>query len=82
MSIDKKQWIGWALTILLAVIAAVASSSGRIATTENSVANCEKRIDKKESIDREQYEKINEKLDKLIIEVTELRIEIKHKQDK
>jgi len=82
MSIEKKQWIGWALTIILAVVAAVASSSSRISTTENKIITCEKQIEKTETLQRIQYDKINEKLDKLLIEVTELKTEIKYKKDK
>jgi hypothetical protein len=82
MGIEKKQWIGWVITIILAVIAAVASSSGRIATNENKVEQCEKNIETIKNIQESQYEKINEKLDWLIIEVTALKVEIKHKKDK
>ena len=82
MSENKKQWIGWALTILLAVITAVASSSGRISKAENNTEQCEKRVDKIECTQKEQYEKINEKLDKLLIEVTALKTELKYKKDK
>jgi len=82
MSEQKKQWIGWILTIVLAVIAAVGTSSGRISTMENKCEENEKKIDKIENCQQKQNEKINEKLDRLLIEVTELRIEIKHKKDR
>jgi len=82
MSEQKKQWIGWALTIVLTVISAVSISSGTSAKNSEKLTNCEKRIEKIEIKQECQFEKVSNKLDCLLIAVTELRIEIKHKKDR
>jgi len=72
MSEQKKQWIGWALTIVLAVIGAVATSSGRMSSMEIKFQTHEQQIIelKREYIDR--IKSIECKQDKQIEATNEL----------
>lgn len=82
MSIKSTQWVGWGLTIVLAAMAAVGSSSRMSARNTEKISTCEKRIDKIEIKQECQFEKVNNKLDCLLVKVIELKMEMPHKQDK
>jgi len=74
----KKQVIGWILTIILAIIGAIATSSSRLATCEVKEAKNEEDIRRMEN----QYNIINQKLDNLLIKTTSIETKLEAKKDK
>lgn len=83
--IEPKEWIGWGLTIIISILAAWMSMSGRVYSTESQLNVLEKRIEIMERSYDRQVE-INEKLDdqynQIITTLTEIKGAMNLKADK
>jgi predicted ArsR family transcriptional regulator len=83
--IEPKEWIGWSLTIIISILAAWMSMSGRVYGTESQLNVLEKRIEIMErSYDRqvEINEKLDEQYNKIITTLTEIKGAMNLKADK
>lgn len=75
---EISKWVGWLLTVVISLVAAVAASSARVATLEEKACINAKNIERLENSQTAQFSEINRKLDLLLIQGTQNETEIKN----